>query len=316
MRSLASFLFLFAISFQVWAGNPRITRKQYIEQWSDVAVQNMKKYGIPASIILAQGILESGSGNSTLAQKGNNHFGIKCHDWKGKKIYHDDDKKGECFRKYTSASESYRDHAIFLSGGRRYAFLFDLKVTDYKGWAKGLKKAGYATNPKYPALLIKIIEEEQLHEFDKGGKPRKNPPKETKKPKVNNKPIVEDADDDSPEIFLGRQVKTLEGRLKYVLAKKGDSPEAIARDLELGDWQIRKYNDIDKSYRFSENERVYVKPKRNKGRQKAIVMSESATIWKISQVQGVKLSRLLKYNEGLTSESVVEKGSKVYLRKP
>ena len=141
--------------------------KDYILKFSPVAKEEMNKFKIPASITLAQGMLESGLGYGTLALKGNNHFGIKCHKgWKGKKIYHDDDKKGECFRVYKNANKSYRDHSIFLSQRGRYSFLFDYKITNYKAWAKGLKKAGYATDPEYPKKIIDLIERYQLDRFD------------------------------------------------------------------------------------------------------------------------------------------------------
>lgn len=146
------------------------SRSQYIEEYHELAIKEMNRVGIPASITLAQGMLESGNGNSTLARKSNNHFGIKCHnDWKGKRVYHDDDRKGECFRKYKTVYQSYIDHSDFLTGKQRYASLFELKTTDYKGWAKGLKKAGYATDPKYAHRLIEIIEENNLDRFDRGG---------------------------------------------------------------------------------------------------------------------------------------------------
>jgi len=141
--------------------------QHYVNVYAPTAVAEMKKYQIPASITLAQGILESGMGQSTLARKANNHFGIKCHKgWRGKKIYHDDDKKGECFRVYKNPLDSYRDHSLFLKDRRRYAFLFELKRTNYTGWAKGLKKAGYATDPKYAKKLIRLIEEYRLYRFD------------------------------------------------------------------------------------------------------------------------------------------------------
>jgi flagellum-specific peptidoglycan hydrolase FlgJ len=140
---------------------------QYIERFGPIASQEMKKFGIPASITLAQGILESGMGYGRLAIEGNNHFGIKCHkDWNGKKIFHDDDKKGECFRVYKDPATSYRDHSLFLSERSRYAFLFDIKKTNYKAWARGLKKAGYATDPKYPEKLIQLIDRYDLTKFD------------------------------------------------------------------------------------------------------------------------------------------------------
>lgn len=142
-------------------------KQAYIEQYSDIAIEEMQKYKIPASITLAQGILESGSGKSELTLKSNNHFGIKCHkNWKGGKTYHDDDAKGECFRAYKHPIYSFRDHSLFLYGRKRYMNLFRLKITDYKGWARGLQKAGYATDKRYPNKLIKIIEDYKLYEYD------------------------------------------------------------------------------------------------------------------------------------------------------
>jgi len=162
---------------------PITTVQEYIDTFSEIAQFEMKAYGIPASITLAQGILESGYGRSTLAKKTNNHFGIKCHKgWEGDYDFHDDDEKGECFRKYNHPMYSFRDHSIFLTSRARYAFLFDLKEDDYRGWAKGLKQAGYATDKKYPMKLISFIEKYQLHKYDKNvqneGYPKAKPPKE------------------------------------------------------------------------------------------------------------------------------------------
>lgn len=140
---------------------------QYISVYKDIAMEEMRAYKIPASITLAQGILESGSGKGTLARKANNHFGIKCHDWQGKKIYHDDDKRQECFRKYKDASYSFKDHSEFLAKRKRYANLFKLRKNDYKAWAKGLRKAGYATDKRYPQKLISLIERYELYQYDK-----------------------------------------------------------------------------------------------------------------------------------------------------
>lgn len=145
----------------------QFTREQYINKYKAIAVKQMKKYKIPASITLAQGCLESADGNSPLARNANNHFGIKCHDtWNGKKYTYDDDRQNECFRKYDSALDSYKDHSYFLTSRPRYNSLFDLKISDYKGWAHGLKAAGYATNPQYAQLLINIIEEYGLYKYD------------------------------------------------------------------------------------------------------------------------------------------------------
>lgn len=155
---------VFPFGSKLWARD--ISRKEYIEMYKQIAIRQMNQYGIPASIIMAQACLESGNGNSRLAVKANNHFGIKCHNWNGKRIYHDDDQKGECFRKYNEAEDSFKDHSEFLRNGRRYQSLFDLKKTDYKAWAHGLKAAGYATNPQYANLLIEIIEKNELYKLD------------------------------------------------------------------------------------------------------------------------------------------------------
>ena len=163
----AFLLFSVFLSLAAAAQNGRkMTRKEYIDTYKELAMREMVNTRIPASITLAQGILESGDGNSTLARKANNHFGIKCHDWKGKRVKYDDDKRNECFRKYKSVEESYKDHSEFLSTRYRYAFLFDYEQYDYKAWAKGLKKAGYATSPTYSKALIKLIEENELYVYD------------------------------------------------------------------------------------------------------------------------------------------------------
>ncbi len=164
-RKFSLLLLLVCAAFGLGAQN--LTREQYIQKYKDIAIKQMQKNKIPASIILAQGCLESSDGNSALARRANNHFGIKCHDgWKGKKFRQDDDARRECFRKYEKAIDSYTDHSNFLRSRSRYASLFDLPITDYKGWAHGLKAAGYATNPKYAQLLIDIIEEYELYKFD------------------------------------------------------------------------------------------------------------------------------------------------------
>ena len=158
-----------------------LNTEDYVKYYSSIAMDEMIQFGIPASITLAQGILESGAGKGRLAVQANNHFGIKCHDWNGKKIYHDDDEEQECFRKYDNPEYSYRDHSLFLSNRGRYSFLFDLKKDDYKQWAKGLKKAGYATDPKYPQKLIDLIQRYQLYKYDNIVLKKKNKPYKVKK---------------------------------------------------------------------------------------------------------------------------------------
>lgn len=161
--------------------------QSYVNDFKDVAMSNMRTYGIPASIILAQGILESGAGRGRLAVEANNHFGIKCHkDWTGESVRHDDDSEQECFRKYNDASESYRDHAVFLTGRQRYASLFQLEKNDYEAWARGLKNAGYATDPKYPEKLISYIERYELAQYDAAVLGKNYIPKQAPAPVVTN----------------------------------------------------------------------------------------------------------------------------------
>ena len=198
---------------------------QYIKKYAPLAVLEMHKYDIPASITLAQGILESGNGRSQLASKSNNHFGIKCHTgWKGQKVYHDDDEKGECFRKYKFVETSYKDHSEFLSGRRRYANLFKLRKSDYKGWAKGLKKAGYATDKKYPKKIIKIIETYNLYEFDKFTK------KDLKRGKI--------------EKLKKRNTKAKKSIPEYYQVKKGDTLYSIARKFKTTVALIKEVNGL------------------------------------------------------------------------
>lgn len=205
----------------------------YIKRYAPLAVIKMHEYKIPASITLAQGILESGNGRSTLASKSNNHFGIKCHrGWKGERVYHDDDKKDDCFRKYKYVEHSYNDHSEFLTGRKRYAFLFKLRRSDYKGWAKGLKKAGYATDKKYPKKLIKIIQNYKLYAFDKVKK------KDLKKYKrVKRKSIVVTAS-------TKMNTKAKKGLNKSYTVKKGDTLYSIARKYEISVSDLKKINKL------------------------------------------------------------------------
>lgn len=303
------------------ANDVRISRSEYIDLWKDVAVDNMVLHGIPASITLAQGILESGDGNSELARKANNHFGIKCHsDWNGKRVYHDDDAKGECFRKYKDARESFADHSDFLKR-KRYEPLFSLEITDYKGWAHGLKKAGYATNPQYANRLIRIIEDNDLTRYDKIGLAMRtddvvaddHPRTRAKKPsKVKAKG---DKNDEFSAIALGqkRNIKLSDNRIKYVYGKAGDTFESIAEELEMMTWQIRRYNDFNKNHRIAEGEIVYLQPKRARAKSKTHVMQEGETLWDVSQNYGVKLKKLYKRNE-LVPGSLPEPGFQLKLR--
>ena len=200
---------------------------QYVRKYAPLAVLEMHEYKIPASITLAQGILESGNGRSQLASKSNNHFGIKCHTgWKGQKVYHDDDEKGECFRKYKYVQTSYKDHSKFLTTRRRYAGLFKLRKTDYKGWAKGLKKAGYATDKKYPKKLIRIIETYELYEFDKFTKKDLKRGKRKDKKKVKEPEIVIKPQNSIPKYYTVQKGDTL-----YSISKKFNTTVALLKEI-------------------------------------------------------------------------------------
>lgn len=188
----------------------------YILQFKDIAMGNMQKYGIPASIILAQGILESGAGKGDLALEANNHFGIKCHkDWLGESVRHDDDSAQECFRKYSEASESYRDHALFLVGKNRYATLFTYEKDDYKSWAKGLRAAGYATDPNYPDKLISYIERYNLHQYDCQVTGRNYIPINKTAPVKSSSPSGSNSNSNDPNLYEVQKGDTL-----YSISKK------------------------------------------------------------------------------------------------
>jgi LysM repeat protein len=265
-----------------------ISRKEYIEKYSSLAVKQMHQYKIPASITLAQGILESNNGNSRLATKANNHFGIKCHGWEGKKIFADDDKKNECFRNYKNVLESFVDHSLFLNKYSRYEFLFDYKITDYKSWAKGLKKAGYATNNKYPELLIKIIEENKLYQFDS---------KKIDKNLISGK----------------RNIYMHPNKIKYVISKNQETYKTIGKSLNIKLKQILKYNDDNNQSVLNVGTKVFIQPKRNRSKQRIHVVNNGEDLRTISQTYGVKMKSLKKRNQLILKNSL-NNGDKLRLR--
>lgn len=322
-QTRATMKYVFAVLFSLctvlgWANENRISRSQYISQWKEVAIDNMVKHGIPASITLAQGILESGDGNSQLASKSNNHFGIKCHsDWQGKKVYHDDDAKGECFRKYDNARESFADHSVFLKKPR-YAPLFELDITDYKAWAHGLKKAGYATNPKYAQLLIDIIEANDLTQYDLEGLARMTagtPVVDAKSSRKNRANAKRDNNDGfgTLDLAASRSVELSRNRIKYTYGKEGDSFESIAEELDMMAWQIRKYNDFTRNHKIKAGEIIYLQPKRARSSEHSHTVQEGETLWDISQRHGVKMKNIVKRN-GLTEGQEPSAGTVLRLR--
>ena len=212
--------------------------QNYIRTYANVAVDEMNQYGIPASITLAQGILESGAGDGELTRRANNHFGIKCHNWDGERVYHDDDRAQECFRKYSDARYSFRDHSLFLTGRSRYSKLFTLRKTDYKGWARGLKAAGYATDPKYPAKLIGLIERYELDQYDTGSKKKRRPPEDVaEQPTPPVTPVVtESAGPSGPP-----PAANVRGQYQV---KKGDTLYSIAKRHDISVDQLKVFNNL------------------------------------------------------------------------
>ena len=277
----------------------------YINDYKDLAIEHMNIYGIPASIKLAQGILESGSGKSELAVNSNNHFGIKCHsNWEGERTYYDDDEKNECFRKYKLVKDSYIDHSLFLSNKGRYSSLFSLKITDYKGWAKGLKKAGYATDPEYANNLIRLIEKYYLFDFD------------NKKKKIEKENL--DIDSNPNHIY---SIK-LCNEVPYITAKKDDSYKSLADFLDIWESELLRFNDVsinenDTSHFFTlaEGDRVYIKPKKRRNIEHSFhKVIDGQSMRMISQLYAVKLSILYKYNS-LFLKRKVKEGDVIYLQR-
>jgi len=272
-----------------------MSTREYIDSFKVVAMQEMRMHGVPASITLGQGVLESASGNSKLAKNCNNHFGIKCRStWTGAFCLADDDAKDECFRGYPSVYESYRDHSLFLKNSKRYFPLFELSATDYKGWATGLREAGYATNPSYSNILIGVIEKYHLGQFDSmvvmgddyvipsDGNSNSNP-------KAGNSSMA--------------GVSEVNG-IQAIIAKPGETPEALAARYNMGIWQIYKYNDIEKGQMLNPGEIIYLKPKRRRSTETNHLVKPGESMREISQQYGVKVKHLYKLNRLELGEEV------------
>lgn len=343
MKKILSIIFLsfaFVLLAQQGLNDPK---QEYINKYYKLAMSEMYRTGVPASITLAQGILESASGRSQLATQANNHFGIKCHNWQGERMFYDDDEKGECFRKYANPEQSFIDHSDFLRYRDRYKFLFDLKVTDYKGWAHGLSKAGYATDPKYAKKLIEIIEEYGLDIYDSPKKlaaeqrkaERKERKAESKKKSESNKQDKgEDIELLVPESPLSLETpKTFESKKRdvfafslsrkmysqngvpFVYANEGETYSQIAKSYNLFKKEILRFNDAKEDTPLASGTVVYVQAKKNKaakGLEKHVV-EEGESLRDISQRFGVKLSRLVKLNK-LKSAEDIRHGDLIKLR--
>ena len=304
-----------------------ITPEQYVDLYKDIAVREMKRMGIPAAITLAQGLLETESGNSELVKKSNNHFGIKCKsNWTGEGVTHDDDSLGECFRKYANAEDSYRDHSNFLRAGKHYSFLFDLAPTDYKGWANGLKKAGYATNPKYPAILIRYIEQYNLQRYNLVGA--------DDLPAINNQNLIEDAalvekktaiansvtptqENDHGEaaaILAGApDIINFVNGSKCIKALNGTSLLAIATRHHIALKRLLDINELEVDGLLDEDQLIFLQKKSTKGIKDFVIVRKKETRYSVAQNNGIQLESLLAYNQ-LNEDGDVFPGTKLYLK--
>ena len=269
--------------------------QDYINRYKDVAIQEMQRYGIPASITLAQGLLESGAGQSELCRKGNNHFGIKCHEWSGRTIYHDDDESQECFRAYNSALESFEDHSRFLAEKPRYKRLFSLSRTDYKGWARGLKECGYATNPQYANSLIGIIETYQLHQYDRAAGRHHN-----------TGGVAGSVANEHPIHAYNKNF--------YLYARSGDTFKSLAAETGVSARRLARYNELDRKHQLSEGEVIYLEKKQTRAlkdfKNRPHVVRAGDSMHSIAQMYGIRLKSLYQKN-GLSPDYMPRVGDRL-----
>ncbi len=334
MKKILSLLSVFFLTAFFQAGAGPGPQEDYITKYSGIAVAEMYRSGVPASITLAQGLLESGSGRSVLATKGNNHFGIKCHSkWKGKTIRADDDEKNECFRAYVSPDESFRDHSDFLRFNDRYKFLFDYPVTDYKSWAYGLKKAGYATDPSYAPKLIRYIEDYRLYEFDTKtvgevyasagkGEVLSLDDGESYPAEIPESPLkMEEATLYRPSVAeeqsfsLSRTMYAKNG-VPFIYSVEGESYASIASARKLFLKEILRFNDLDHEETLLPGTVVYLEAKKKmaaKGLDKYIVGKDGEKLRDIAQRFAVREKNLIKLN-GLSAGEQLREGDELLLR--
>lgn len=321
---IISFLFLniFCVRAQVYQAY-----QDYVSVFARTAVEQMEEHGIPASITLAQGLLESAAGKSDLTKRSNNHFGIKCtSDWTGPTTSHDDDKKGDCFRVYDDPADSYRDHSLFLKRPH-YAPLFELSKTDYKGWAHGLKRCGYATDPAYPTKLIKLIEDYDLARYDKMKASQVEEPTEelvkqytysvkkktntvlpfskttqSKQTQSSSRQSTTTTRSSSSESSMGTVSATRERKIhkankcKYIIARENDTYAIISKEYNIAESRLRSFNEAGKLSEPRQGERIYLENKRNKGETATHKVKKGETMRDISQAEGIKLKKLYEYN--------------------
>ena len=272
----------------------------YVDQYKDLAIEQMLKYNIPASITLSQGLLESGAGRSWLTKSSNNHFGIKCHGWTGRRVFHDDDERGECFRAYDNPRQSFEDHSRFLATQSRYARLFNYSRTDYKSWARGLKQCGYATNPQYASKLIQIIELYNLNLYDKA--------------KKFDQFMVKHSTEDGVAPDGNFHVIKAYNQNYYVIARKGDSFQSLSKELCIGKRKLAKYNERSYKEELAAGDVIYLKKKRKKAtkeyKNRPHIVQNGESMYLISQKYGIRLSSLYKKNH-LSPDYQIKVGDKL-----
>jgi len=316
--ALLTFLLGLFITPSIAQDEPRLTAEQYISQFKEAAIADMKKTGVPASITMAQGMFESDYGNSSLAKVAKNHFGVKCHkDWGVDTYYMDDDAPNECFRKYNSVEESYDDHSNFLRTRDRYKFLFDLSITDYKGWANGLKQAGYATNPAYADKLIEIIERYNLQALDEGGTPQ--PIVDVKVEKNKEKKNVVNEDNKPIRVKVTPRVKVLDGlatinNVPFVYVEKSDSYLKISKQYKLELWQILEYNEAEKNDILHIGDIVFLNPKKGRAEVETYTVKEGETMYDIAQAYGVRQKKIYQMNN-IVPGTALTAGQELKMRK-
>ncbi|HZW69923.1 MAG TPA: glucosaminidase domain-containing protein [Hanamia sp.] len=311
-RTLAIIIFSLGFVYKTTAQN--MTAQEYVQKYKDLAIEEMKRSGVPAAITLAQGLLETENGNSDLLLKSNNHFGIKCKsNWTAETVSHDDDAPGECFRKYSCAEDSYRDHSDFLKNSSRYAFLFDIDPTDYKDWAYGLRKAGYATNPRYPDILIKNIETYNLEQYTLQG--LDGIPHFENTPYIAQTQNITPPDIEKTDAIPGQTVSVKINGCKALLASKGTSLLAIATEHNINLEKLLSVNDLSNDGLLQKDQYIFLEKKQKEGRQDFCIAQRNETLYDISQKYGVMLQYLYSYNTISAGDYLVE-GTKIYLRPP
>ncbi|MBA2249713.1 MAG: LysM peptidoglycan-binding domain-containing protein [Chitinophagaceae bacterium] len=301
----------------------KISKEQYIQTYKDFAIREMKRMGIPASITLAQGLLETESGNSDLVKRSNNHFGIKCKSsWTAEGVSHDDDAPGECFRSYKDAEGSYRDHSNYLRGSDRYAFLFQLDPRDYRGWAYGLKKAGYATNPRYPEILIKNIEDNNLQQYTLSAvndvpifnaSRYKDDPAEEKEIKK----IIKNTSPGEDKILITTVAEhkiTINGSMA-IFAAKGRSLLAIATENNINLEKLLEFNDRQNDGLLEKDQNIFLEKKSREGASDFYMVAQNESLYDVAQKNGIRLQSLLEYNN-INEDDRIYTGTRLYLRPP